>query len=159
MVTDTIHNAALYKQAAPGIATALDYLASHDFTATEPGRFELDSGCYAIVQDYTTKSAEEKRWEAHRAYIDVQFIVSGTELIGYTPLDGLTEVEAYNPDKDIIWFEGSGGFLNMPAGSFMILYPDEGHMPGVSVSEPAQVRKVVVKVPVQQPKTVDKQAP
>ncbi len=47
------------------------------------GRHDLDGDdLFALVQEYTTRAADECVWEAHRRYIDVQFVVTGAERMG-----------------------------------------------------------------------------
>lgn len=162
MIVDNIQNASLYYVLSPGFETALRYLASTDLLAAEPVRHELGGGCFALVQDYETARREEKRWEAHRTYIDVQFIARGTELMGYAPLfdpstspecsalsSALQSVVEYDDDKDIERFEGDGSFITAREGTFVVLFPQDAHMPGVAAGSPESVRKVVVKVPVE----------
>lgn len=145
---DDIRNASLYYGLGSGIEAALRYLETADFAGMEPGRYEIGSKCYAIVQDYVTGPSEEKRWEAHRKYIDVQFVADGAELMGYADLAALRVLEDYDEAEDIAWLSGDGGFLAMRKGVFMILFPEDAHMPRVEVVESSAVRKVVVKVPV-----------
>lgn len=149
MVVDEIRNASVYYGLGPGIETALRYVRDTDFSGIEPGRYEIGGGCYAMVQDYTTAPREEKRWEAHRGYIDVQFVASGAEVIGYANIKALRVIEDYDAVKDVAWFEGDGSFVATGVGTFVILYPEDAHMPGVAVGTPEPVRKVIVKIPVQ----------
>lgn len=149
MVADIIQHASLYHGLSSGIKTALQYITSNDLLAVKPGRHELSDGCYAMVQDYEPSVREGKRWEAHRKYIDVQFMAAGSEMIGCADCSSLRSVEDYSNDSDVEWFDGEGSFLRVEAGTFVVLFPHEAHMPGVSVGEPGQVRKVVVKVPVE----------
>jgi YhcH/YjgK/YiaL family protein len=153
MIVDSIANASLYYSLSPGIEIALRFLASTDLMTLAPGRHELSGGCYANVQDYETAPREKKRWEAHRKYVDVQFIASGCEQIGCACIGSgnVRSVEDYKDSGDIEWFEGDGSFIRAEAGKFVILYPHEAHMPGVADGSPGQVRKVVVKVPVERP--------
>lgn len=149
MITDSIAKASLYYGVSPGIEIALRYLLTTDMMTLAPGRHDLAGGCYAMVQDYETVGREKKRWEAHREYVDVQFIASGVELIGCADCSTLRQLENYNDEKDIEWFEGNGDFVTAMQGSFVILFPHEAHMPGVVGDRPSKVRKVVVKVPVE----------
>lgn len=147
MITDSIRNAELYRSLGDGIAEALDYLASHNLQELEPGRHDIHGDdLFIMVIDYDTAHLEEKRWEAHRKYIDVQYVTSGIEQIGWAQLGSLKVVEEYDQDKDIAWYKGKGDFVTIPTGTFMILYPHDAHMPGVALDQPASVRKVVVKV-------------
>ena len=48
-------------------------------------------------------------WEAHRKYIDVQYIVDGSERMGYTYLRSeLVVREPYDPQKDFAFYEAAG---------------------------------------------------
>jgi YhcH/YjgK/YiaL family protein len=98
------------------------------------------------VSDYETAPAEEKGWEAHRRYIDVQYIASGTEKMGYAEISALRVVSEYDEDKDIIWLDGDGDFVTAHAGTFVVFFRQDAHKPGVTVENPCSVRKVVVKV-------------
>lgn len=101
---------------------------------------------FALVQEYTSKRWDEGFWEAHRKYLDVQYVVAGVERMGYAPVQALRTVEE-NHEKDFLKLEG-GSFFLLPAGSFAILMPQDAHMPGMAVEQPQPVKKVVVKVQV-----------
>jgi len=153
MIIDRIENAPLYVGLGKRIATALDYLGKTDFSRVPPGRCEIDgANLYALVQEYPTKPRETARWEAHRRYIDVQYLVSGVERIGYSPISSLQVIEAYDENKDALFLAGEGDFLLMRPGMFMVLWPEDAHMPGIAVAAPATAgkptpaKKVVVKV-------------
>ena len=117
----------------------------------ENGKYPLEDGAYAAVSEYETKSMATAKFEAHRKFIDVQLILSGSEIIGVAPTSSLTErIGEYNPDKDVEFFAASGDFekLELSAGDFAILYPEDAHMPGVHKDTPAAIKKIVLKVPV-----------
>ena len=100
---------------------------------------------YVLVQEYSPKPLSEAGWEEHRHYADVQFIVSGTERIGYAPAESLQRDE-YDAARDYGRLSGSGDLVTLHGGDFMILWPGEGHAPGLVAEEPSMVKKVVVKV-------------
>src|SRR4051812_45420880 len=130
------------------IMAALDYLQTTDLANAKPGTFEIDGkNVYAMVQHYNTKPKEQGVWEAHRKYIDVQYVAEGIELMGYMNLKHLNAGE-YDVAKDFLLLQGQGNFLLMPAGTFVILTPEDAHIPGVAVDSPQPVKKVVVKVAV-----------
>lgn len=147
MIIDQIENADCYYGVHPGIQKALEYLAETDFSTMEPGRQVIDGErIYASVDAYETKPRETARWEAHRRYIDVQYVVSGTEVMGYAPIQDLQVTDDYDAAKDCMRLAGKGDFVTVPAGTFIIFFPQDGHMPCLAVDSPAPVRKVVVKV-------------
>ena len=146
MLIDHIKNASLYFQLSPIIRRAFDYIQQTDLLNTACARYELDGeNLFAIVQEYSTKPIEQGRWEAHRRYIDLQYVVRGTERIGYVNLNNLAPGE-YNAEKDISFHTGNGDFLTLQPGSFMLLFPEDAHMPGIALDEPAIVKKVVLKI-------------
>lgn len=149
MIKDTLQNRLLYHGVHAGISTALEYLATTDFTDIAPGRYPVDGDrIYASVESYNTRLLETSSWEAHRSYIDVQYIIAGTEIMGCAPLDSLEVTVPYDTVKDAMRLAGDGDFLTVPAGTFAVFFPHDAHMPCLAVEAPAPVRKVVVKVSV-----------
>ncbi|BCR06890.1 DUF386 domain-containing protein [Desulfuromonas versatilis] len=148
MVIDSLDNAARYAGLGQGIARALEYLAATDLAAAADGRYEIDGErIFAMIQSYPTKPPEQGFWEAHRRYVDVQYVVSGTERFGYANLAGL-QAKPYDEQRDLVVLEGTGDFFEVGAGSFVILFPQDAHMPGLQAGAAQQVKKVVVKVAV-----------
>ena len=84
----------------------LKIMYSPPFTATcTPGKYEIDGkDVYASVVEYTTIPWEEAKFEAHENYTDIQYMIKGTELMSYAPIDQLTVKTPYNPDKDVIFY-------------------------------------------------------
>jgi YhcH/YjgK/YiaL family protein len=129
------------------ISTALNYLRKTDFSKLEPGKYPIEgTEIFALVQQYETKEKVDGKWEAHKKYIDIQYVADGEKLIGYADVKRMSEQQEYNPEKDIQFFNGEGSFIKVGKGEFMILYPEDVHMPEVKSSVKQNVRKVVVKV-------------
>jgi YhcH/YjgK/YiaL family protein len=149
MITDTLANAALYHGVHPRLAAAFAYLQSFD-PATADGKVPVDEDrVYAQVQSYATKPAAEKKWESHRRYADIQYIVAGRERITYAHVSQLAGATPYNDAKDVTNYSGPTGeasTLSLAAGQWAIFLPDDGHQPGVVVEGSEEVRKVVMKV-------------
>ena len=149
MISDTLANAHLYHAVHPRLAAAFDYLRSFD-AATADGKQPVDEDrVYAQVQSYATKPAAEKKWESHRRYADIQYIVAGRERITYAHVSRLDGATPYNDAKDVINYAGASGetsTLCLEGGQFAIFFPDDAHRPGVAAGESGDVRKVVVKV-------------
>ncbi len=146
MIIDRLKNASWYLGVHKNLELAFKYLQETDFSAIEPGRYEIaGTKIYALIQQYESKPKEKGRWEAHRRYMDIQYVWQGEELFGYAHLDDLTTI-SYDENKDFVTLEGSGNFLTLPSGSFVIVAPQDAHMPGIAISTPAPVKKIVVKV-------------
>lgn len=127
---------------------ALKFLKNTDFSGVEPGKYPLSGGgAYANVQEYLTR--DEGLFEAHRKFIDIQYIVSGSEYIDVAPIESITEVkDSYNNENDIMFFN-VGGFKRRvaDAGTYLVLFPSDGHRPCMKIEKSAPVKKIVVKIP------------
>ncbi|MBS3946379.1 MAG: YhcH/YjgK/YiaL family protein [Melioribacter sp.] len=147
MIFDQLKNTELYFQINNRFRKAFDYLKSNDFNNIEPGKYEIDGeDIYAIVQQYDTKPMSSGKWEAHKKYIDIQFMVSGKEKMGYSHKNKMIVTHEYNSDKDALYLKGEGNFLVAEAGYFAIFFPTDVHMPCIAINLSTPVKKVVIKV-------------
>ena len=148
MIFDRIENIENYKGSS--VFKALEFLKNTDFADVPPGRYELSGGSYYMVQEYMT-DPDKNIAEAHKEYIDIQFMLNGRERVGYAPISAeKKEVEA-KPGNDVWFYECETEFLTLAPGCFAVLYPCDLHMPGTAVSENTEpCRKVVVKVKVKE---------
>lgn len=131
------------------IQTAINYLKDHDFAAMDTGVYEIsEKDIYAQVFDAQTGPANEKKPEVHEKYIDVQFLVSGEEKLGFTVDTGAYEVDERHEERDLIFYKEvkNEGYIEARPGNYCIFFPSDVHRPAVAVTEPMSVRKVVVKV-------------
>ncbi len=147
MVLDQIANAALYHPLGPGFKLGLQYL--RDFNPETPvGKLELDGrNVRATIESYTTAPAPGRDYEAHRLHADIQYIVSGEELIYHAPLGRLRETKPYNLEKDVTMYDGDDiQPIYLQPGQFAILWPQDAHKPNISWRGPTANKKVVIKV-------------
>lgn len=145
MIVDKLTNWRLYGFS-PLMAKAFELLSDPTVQALPDGRHELDGDrIIALPQGYTTKAVGDGRLEAHRRYIDIQFIVSGEERMGWTPLSGLPG--SYDEEKDLGFYEGSFDMVSVREGYFAVFYPHDAHAPCLDpTSGFCRVRKIVMKV-------------
>jgi YhcH/YjgK/YiaL family protein len=149
MIADKLENAGLYSAIDHRLAKGLELLKDNSLSRRADGRYDLDGDAiYYIVQRYATKPPEEGRLEAHRRYIDIQFIAEGEELLGHAPLAGLKESVRYDAQKDIAFYEvpRNVSLMKLSAGMFAVFFPQDAHMPCLRVGGPENVVKIVVKV-------------
>jgi biofilm protein TabA len=134
----------------PALAKAIAFLRSPGLHALADGKAEIDGDrVFAIVQRYATMKSDTPKFEYHRTYIDVQFIVSGEEVIGWTPVERIAVTEPYAADKDICFGsveKGNWTPVYLQAGQLAVLWPEDGHAPKLAAGEPAAVMKIVVKI-------------
>lgn len=152
MILDTLDNAARYESLNSRFAKTFAWLRTFDGTQAI-GRHDIDGDhCFALVQTYETKPIEKAKFEAHRKYIDVQFIHSGRETILWAPLASMKEeTMAYSEEKEAALWKLTPDVtpLHVSDGHFAILWPQDAHAPCVEWDKPEQVVKVVVKVAVE----------
>jgi biofilm protein TabA len=151
MIIERLANSAGIADLPPRVKQALDYLRRTDLTSLAIGRHDLDDGrLFALVQDYTTRAADQCVWEAHRKYIDVQYVVRGVERMGCAKIALSRELQPYDPARDVVLFEPGSDYVTVAAGMFAIFWPEDVHSPGVAVDDtaPVAVRKIVIKVAV-----------
>jgi YhcH/YjgK/YiaL family protein len=141
-----------YELLHPLFARAFDYLRTFDRT-TPDGKVVLDPDkLVALPQSYATAPAAGKRFEAHRRFIDIQFILEGEEIIEHAPIEWLPEVtEPYSDERDVMFFRDPAACSRtlLRAGDFAVYFPADGHKPCCQAgTSPAAVRKVVMKIAV-----------
>jgi biofilm protein TabA len=146
MIIDHISNSPLYDSVHPAFGRAFDFIRQSDLASIAVGKYEIDGQkLFALVQQYETKRKEDAKWEAHRRFIDIQYVVQGAENIGYANLRQLTQ-GSYDSDRDFLPLHGEGDFLALQEGHFIILLPEDAHMPGIASASPTPVKKVVIKI-------------
>ena len=147
MVIDILQNAKMYYGMNTRLEAAFNFLRQNGLSKIPPGKYEIDGDkVYALIHHYETKPKGEGLWEAHRRYIDVQYVSEGSELMGYANIGDLSVSKDYEADDDYLLLKGSGDYLTTRPGTFVIFTPEDAHMPGTAVENPEPVIKVVVKV-------------
>ena len=130
-------------------AKAVDFLMNTDLENLEPGKYVIDGdNVFANVVEYTTIPWEEAKFEAHENYTDIQYVIKGSEVMSFAPVSQLNVSVPYNPEKDVMFFDNANPGLQaaVHAGEYMIFNPWDGHKPKAADGEPAQIKKVIVKI-------------
>lgn len=136
------------------ILLALDYIKNHGGAEMALGKFEFADGkLFGFAQAYTTSPEnEDTRFEAHRDYIDVQYIYCGEETMKLIHVDDLTITQAYAKECDCLLGVSENNThtdISFRDGQIMILYPADAHAPGVaSKNGTHDVKKLCIKIPV-----------
>lgn len=150
MIYDNISNINTYKSLSEGIFEGLQFLqkVSPDIA---PGTYQINPRVKAIVSEYETKVENEVGYEAHRKNIDIQYLLRGEERVACLPLDKLKETVPYSEEKDAAFFTSSLQPIEMTLGEgyFAIFFPQDGHMPQLSIDKPMKVKQVVIKVEIE----------
>jgi YhcH/YjgK/YiaL family protein len=146
MIVDRLENMQKYQPLGRRISVALAYLQATDFSQVEIGEHPIEGkDIFAIVNDYALNSETEGQLEAHREYIDIQFLAQGGESIGYVPYREQQMISAYSAEDDCACYAGTSSLIRLEQGMFAIFFPEDLHMPGIGDPD-EKVRKVVVKI-------------
>ena len=98
---------------------------------------------------YFTKSENEKFWESHKKYLDVQIMINGTEKVAINDIRDM-EVKSFDEERDLTILEGDKAFdIIMETGDVLVFFPNDVHKPELNVSEnddSGNIRKIVTKV-------------
>jgi biofilm protein TabA len=118
---------------------------------TEEKKYMLrDDRIFARVMSYETKQPEDAVLEAHRKYVDIQAVLVGAEGFECFPADSLGIDKAYDDSKDVEFYkhtEPGPVRIDLSPGTFLTLFPQDAHMPGLILNDsPEVVKKVVVKI-------------
>ena len=148
MILDLLANRALYDPLHPRLRHAFDWLAGLDFATVADGTMAIDGdNIHAIVESGTTADPATRRFETHRRYLDIQYVIGGGERMGWCPTASLAMGEQAGPD---LWFHvepTAGQQILVAPGHFVIFAPGEGHKPLCHLGDaPAPFRKCIVKV-------------
>jgi biofilm protein TabA len=146
MILDTLDNVDRYAVLQPGFAAALKFLRKQELASLPVGKREVDGvRLYALVSKDQGRGLSGAKLEAHRKYIDIQYVVTGNELIGWRNLPACRATgQGYSDDEDIEFFTAKPEtWIRVPPDSLAIFFPEDVHAP---LAGDGWVHKVVLKV-------------
>ena len=135
-----------YAPLLPGVEEAFEKV--NALTSLEPATYPLANGNRFFVAVGTTANAKEKLCEAHRNYLDIQFLLKGEETVGWAPLETLALVDEFSTEKDVGFYAGDVDYFRIAEGYCYVAFPEDAHMPGRHLDVPNDFVKVVVKLKV-----------
>jgi len=113
-----------------------------------PGKYPVDGeNAYASITDVPTRTPEAAKWESHRKYIDLQYVIRGEEKIGVDAVASATVTVPYNETKDGANYTDDGGkyYIATPK-EFYLFFPSEAHRPNLKVDGYDTDKKLVIKI-------------
>jgi biofilm protein TabA len=145
MILDCLDNWKRYVDAHPLFAKAFEFLLRKDLAALPPGRHEIDGDrLYAVVVKADGAGRAKAALEAHRKYIDIQFLLSGADEMGWRPLAECKGSKGFDAAKDLEFFtDPAAAWCAVRPGDLAVFFPSDAHAPGGGTGP---VHKVVVKV-------------
>lgn len=148
MILDVINNLKFYESVNKKFTEIVSLIETADFSRLEPGRHEAGiEGVYFLVNTYETINESRDILEAHRKYIDVQYMITGEEIIDYEPLESQIINKEYDADADYILYKPENSIkVTLKTGMVAIFLPNDLHMPGYAFNQPTMINKIVFKV-------------
>jgi biofilm protein TabA len=146
MILDALANSSRYAGVHPSFSRALAFLAANKTIGT--GRHDLDGDRLFVLVSENDGRGTDATLEAHRAYIDIQMALDGTEEIGWRPAAECRHpIDVFDTAKDVIFFEDRPRvWIPLPHDHFAIFFPEDAHAP---LGGRGRLRKAVVKVAVE----------
>ena len=128
-----------------------EFVARHDVMNLPSGRYPIvENGIFVIVQEYLT--SQSVKFEVHRKFVDVQWVIAGSEYINVCSLsEARNQISGYDEINDIEFFEEASEYKTLLANheNPVVLFPGDVHQPCMSIcGRPANVRKLVFKIPI-----------
>jgi biofilm protein TabA len=149
MIVDRLANAKKYYDMHPAFEEAFAFLRRSDLADLPEGRHEIDgSRLFCLISNGPGRSRAEAKLEAHRKYIDIQYVMAGADEMGWKPTAACVMSDvSYDPEKDIEFFKDvPDRWTPVPTGSFAIFFPIDAHAPLVSTG---RIHKAVLKIAVE----------
>lgn len=120
---------------------------SHKLDSLPAGMYPIDGkNAYASITIAPSKTPEAAKWESHRKYIDLQYVIKGEEKIGVAPLASATVTDPYNESKDAAHYTADGKYYTATPAEFYLFFPSEAHRPNLKVDGYDTVKKIVIKI-------------
>lgn len=134
-----------YAPVIPGLQEAVEKI--NALQSLETATYPLENGRFMVMSGETIPAAGGN-CEAHRNYLDIQYLVKGGEVMGWAPLDTLTPAGEFNTEGDCGFYEGPVELIHIPSGYCYVVFPEDAHMPTRYVDQPNAYTKIVVKLKV-----------
>lgn len=150
MIVDKIENFRHYTSIHVKFQKAFDFIQKAKSENLPTGRYEIEGDAlYASVQEYETHAAEGAKFEGHKKYIDLQFVVSGTERMDVIDIKKAETTAEYDPAIEAAFYRAkqTPHSCTLSDGDFAILFPYDLHSPGIHADgAPCKMKKIIVKI-------------
>lgn len=149
MVTDKVENFKKYINLHPAFKDVRDFLLYNDLNKMPNGKYLIcGNKIFVNINDYETENDCDRKFEAHRKYIDVQVVLKGEELIGIEDVEYTEPISEYDEEKDLIFLKAQNNCFRLCENRFAIFDTDCAHKPQISTQEnkPVKVKKAIFKI-------------
>ena len=148
MIMARLNDAEKYFNLHPAFKEVFTFLREKNLSELSLGRHDIDGDrLFCKIEKRQGRTRAESRLEAHRKYIDIQYVIAGTDEMGWKPSADCKTIDMpYDEEEDVMLFKDEPvSWTKVPAGSFTIFFPNDSHAPLVSEAE---IHKIVFKIAV-----------
>jgi YhcH/YjgK/YiaL family protein len=126
---------------------AFQFLGDSKLATLPPGKYTIDGdNVYAMIVLGAPKKLEDAKWESHRKYIDLHYVISGKIKLGVAPVATAKVTEPYDESKDIAHYTAEGKYLIASPKEFFLFFPQDAHRPDIKVDGVDSLKKLVIKI-------------
>ncbi len=146
MIIDRLDEARRYVGLHPLFARAFETLLRPDLSSLQAGRHLIEGDrLYLVIALEEGAGMEGAVLEAHRKYIDIQFVIEGTDMIGWRPIRECAHLsQPYDAAKDLeLYGERPLSWSPVAGSRFAVYFPCDAHAP---LGGTGRLRKAIMKV-------------
>ena len=126
---------------------AFAFLGNSKLSTMAPGKYPIDGdNAFAIISTGPPKKLEDVKWESHRKYIDLQYVIAGKIKIGMAPVAKATITEPYSDSRDAANYNVDGRYLIATPKEFFLFFPQDAHRTDIKVEGSDSLKKLVIKI-------------
>ena len=147
MIIGNIHYKAPCTELSEKVKECLQYAHTHNLSQYPTGKHEVrGEELYINIVSYETTTAENRFWEAHKAYLDLHLLLQGCERIDLNLIDNM-ELKPYAEQEDFLPAVGSKKVsVLLEVGDYLVCYPEDVHMTALHDGTPATIKKAIFKI-------------
>lgn len=147
MIVDNIKNLKLYANHKNYFNKIPKFLKENDIKNVSCGRYDLKDNCYVNIVEYETAEAVNVQLEAHKKYIDIHFIIRGSETLLYKNIELCKLSKEYSEAEDYLFVTADNFIVvNLTENMFCVCFPDDAHKPGISSDKSIKTKKAIFKI-------------
>ncbi|MEO6290099.1 MAG: YhcH/YjgK/YiaL family protein [Ginsengibacter sp.] len=126
---------------------AFAFIKNNDLENLPVGKYPIDDdNVFASITEDTTRDFDKTKWESHRRYIDLQYVIEGEEKIGVAEANKATVVVPYDEKKDLANYNAEGPIYDAVPGTFFIFFSNDAHRPLITPGGNKVEKKLVIKI-------------
>jgi len=124
---------------------AFAFLKNNNLDRISPGKYLImGDEVFASVTQAPSHNKEDVKWESHKNYVDLQYIIQGKELIGVADTSKAIITKPYT--VDVINYNADGNYYTGGQGEFFLFFPNNAHRPTIKIDGYDVVKKIVIKI-------------